>query len=208
MPSAMPRRHVSAPSHGMSGGLHACQQTSSPAGAIDGSKANASPPSSRRRVTAPSESIGTSQTSASSTTATANEPLDATAGAAHDRSNVVSRRGRPARGCNQSSPSTATYTTPEPSASQSKQPPSMPRPGRGSGDVVSIRSGPPSTSTIVTALRPPQRCTNATVRPSGESRGSVSSRPARTRSIGTGSIAAGSVDTARHYDAAVPRKLA
>ena len=93
----------------------------------------------------------------------------------------------PTRRCSQSSPSTPTYTTPEPSASQSKHPPPIPRPGRGSGDVVSIRSGPPPTSTIVTADRVPQRCTNATVRPSGESRGSVSSRPARTSSTEMGS---------------------
>ena len=35
----MPSQHVSAPSHGMSGGLHACQHTSSPDGVIDGSNA-------------------------------------------------------------------------------------------------------------------------------------------------------------------------
>ncbi len=133
-----------------------------PDGATAGSKQKASRPSSRRRGAASSASIGTSQTSASSTTATTNEPVGATAGAAHDRSNVVSRRGRPPRRCSHSSPSTPTYTTPEPSASQSKHPPPIERPGRGSGDVVSIRSGPPATSTIVTAARVPQRCTNAT----------------------------------------------
>ena len=105
---------------------------------------------------------------------------------AHDRSNVVSRRGRPPRRCSHSSPSTPTYTTPEPSASQSKHPPPIERPGRGSGDAVSIRSGPPPTSTIVTAARVPQRCTNATVRPSGERRGSVSSRPAQDQFDGNG----------------------
>ena len=78
-------------------------------------------------------------------------------------------------------------------------------------------------STIVTAARVPQRCTNATTRPSGESRGSVSSRPARTSSTeigsteigsteiastGIGSTGTGSIGTARDYDATRAPKLA
>ncbi len=67
---------------------------------------------------------------------------------------------------------------PEPSGSQSKQPPPSPRPAAGSGSVVSIRSGPPSAATTTIADEPPIVATNATDEPSGDSFGSVSSRPA------------------------------
>ena len=159
----------------------------SPFGPITGSKQNSSAPSSRRIGCSPAAgSRATSQISASSTAVTRNRPVDETAGAVHALANVVSCRGAPTNGWIQSSPSAATYTTPLPSASQSKHPPPNPRPARGSGEVVSIRSGPPSTATNVIAERSPHRWTNATDDPSGDSRGSVNSRPAVTSSIGIG----------------------
>ncbi len=84
----------------------------------------------------------------------------------------------PAIECNHRSPPTAAYTMPEPSGSQSKQPPPSPRPAAGSGSVVSMRSGPPSAATTTIADEPPIVATKATDEPSGDSFGSVSSRPA------------------------------
>ena len=85
---------------------------------------------------------------------------------------------RPAIECNHRSPPTAAYTTPEPSGSQSKQPPPNPRPAAGGGSVVSTRSGPPAAATTTIADDPPVVATKATYEPSGDSFGSVSSRPA------------------------------
>ena len=83
----------------------------------------------------------------------------------------------PANACNHRSPAAA-YTTPDPSGSQSKQPPPNPRPAAGAGSDVSIRSGPPSTATTTIAVESRDAVTNATREPSGDSFGSVSSRPA------------------------------
>jgi hypothetical protein len=81
---------------------------------------------------------------------------------------------------------------PDPSGSQSKQPPPRPRPAAGSGSVVSIRSGPPDTETTTIAVEPLIVATKATVEPSGDSFGSVSSRPA-THIAGVMACCSGSV---------------
>ena len=165
-PRARPRRLTRTrgrPSHGMSGGLQPSQLTSSPSGRHRRVEAERIPLRRRTGATVsrswcppvvrvrllPNQHLGLVDDHDHERSGGATPPARRTILA-----NGVSCDVGPPHGCSQSSPSARhVHDTGCRRRSQSKQPPPVPRPGRGSGVVVSIRSGPPPTSTVVTAAR-------------------------------------------------------
>ena len=174
-------------SHGMSGTFHACQTAPDEHGITAGSKQKSAPPSSRRVLERSWRS--SDHTSAWSTTYTTRRPSTVAHGAWTTRSgpwSVSWCEADASSGCHHRFPSTAAYTTAAPSADQHQHPPPMPRPTRGWGAVVKRRTGDPSRGlTERNASRSWDTAKTMAV-PSGDSRGSLSSRVPTHRATGIG----------------------